>query len=191
MKTTITNILTRRVTRLMTMAVLLTAIVSGCANDDSLSPLPEEEQQMTLQFTITAQRLYDRSRTLLLPSGTEQIGSPAENIIDTEHITFLLFDGSKRLITLFYPTVAPENSDEGKNSDSETPFKHIRLRHRRQCGFLYNGSRQSPRQFSVKVQLPDGSRRGYIADVRHKIGHHIRSTVARTYPYVRAAAVHS
>ncbi len=115
MKTTITNILTRRVTRLMTMAVLLTAIVSGCANDDSLSPLPEEEQQMTLQFTITAQRLNDRSRALLLPSGTEQIGSPAENIIDTEHITFLLFDGSKRLITLFYPTVAPENSDEEKN----------------------------------------------------------------------------
>ena len=88
----------------MAMAMMLTS----CINDDSLCPAEGDgEDQITLEFTVvTRDPAGHGTRALVVPANIED-GTVAENYLDLDNTTFLLFDETKTLIKVFVPYVDP------------------------------------------------------------------------------------
>ncbi|MDE6512095.1 MAG: hypothetical protein K2L00_08420, partial [Muribaculaceae bacterium] len=98
---------------------MLMALSTGCINDSSPCPaLNDDEEQITMEFTVVTRDLAGHgTRALNLAGIDRQEGTMAENYLDLDNTTFLLFDESKTLIKVFVPYVDPvENTEYAKYS---------------------------------------------------------------------------
>lgn len=96
------------------MALVLPLV--GCINDDSLCDKDEEikpGEGITIEFSLTTSRpVKGSTRALIDPSGTLQDGSLAENYLDLNNLTFLLFDDKPEpeLLQIISPYVEADNT---------------------------------------------------------------------------------
>lgn len=96
-------------------AVLL--IFSGCINDNELCAPAESPEDggegITMEFTMLTRNAESSagSRTLLPPSGNTEVGFGAENYLDLENLTFLLFDDRQKMLRTFKPDVEVIDDD--------------------------------------------------------------------------------
>ncbi|MDE5846381.1 MAG: hypothetical protein K2H71_03430, partial [Muribaculaceae bacterium] len=75
------------------MALMLP--LCGCINDDSLCGGDEEDKEgdgIAIEFALTTSLpAKGGTRALIAPTGTPETGSLAENYLDLDNLTFLLF----------------------------------------------------------------------------------------------------
>ena len=94
------------------MALMLPLV--GCINDDSLCDKDEEVlpgEGIAIEFSLTTSRpIKSSTRALITPSGVAQDGSLAENYLDLDNLTFLLFDDKQELLQIISPYVEADNS---------------------------------------------------------------------------------
>lgn len=85
----------------------------GCINDDS--PCDNgvdkaDRDEMAIEFSlVTSNPTKGGTRALIAPTGTAQDGSLAENYLDLDNLTFLLFDDKQELLQVISPYVEPED----------------------------------------------------------------------------------
>lgn len=88
-------------------------ILSSCDKNPDISDGEDnhDSDDIIIEFSILTRNIGsdDASRTLVLPSGETEIGFAAENYLDLNNLTFLLFDGSKKMLRVFRPEVTPED----------------------------------------------------------------------------------
>ncbi|MDE5793347.1 MAG: lactonase family protein [Muribaculaceae bacterium] len=105
--------------KLLPSFAILAAMLTGCINDDSMCPPDKEgdDDGVTIEFKVITRDLAGHgTRALVIPSNTLE-GTMAENYLDLDNTTFLLFDESKTLIKVFVPYVDPvENTHYAKYS---------------------------------------------------------------------------
>lgn len=97
---------------------LLTALMlSSCINDDEMCPSdgsdPSDGPGVTLEFTmLTRNAASSRGSRALMDTdiSNKEIGFAAENYLDLDNLTFLLFDNQKKLLRTFKPDVTPESA---------------------------------------------------------------------------------
>lgn len=97
------------------MIPLMLPIV-GCIDDDTVCPEEmKKDNAMTLEFTVvTRSTLKGGSRALVEPSNYDpQVGTAAENYLDLNNLSFLLFDSEGKVIRVFKPEVevTPESAE--------------------------------------------------------------------------------
>lgn len=89
----------------------------GCINDESICDIDEEikpGEGIAIEFALTTSRpVKSGTRALITPSGTAQEGSLAENYLDLDNLTFLLFDDKQKLLQIISPYV---------EADDNTPY---------------------------------------------------------------------
>ena len=93
------------------MALMLP--LCGCINDDSLCGGDEEDKDsegIAIEFALTTSLpAKGGTRALIAPTGTPENGSLAENYLDLDNLTFLLFDDKQELLQVISPYVEPED----------------------------------------------------------------------------------
>ncbi len=92
--------------------------ISAC-DSDSLRPGEDDVDNpadgVTIEFTMLTRNAETghTSRTLIPPTGTPQIGYRAENFLDLDNITFLLFDSEQKLLRKLTAEVSVVNDGSG------------------------------------------------------------------------------
>ena len=85
--------------------------ITGCINEDSPCGNGENKTDngIAIEFSLTTSLpAKGNSRALIAPT-TTQNGSLAENYLDLENLTFLLFDNRQELLQIISPYVEPED----------------------------------------------------------------------------------
>lgn len=86
--------------------------ITSCIDDNSLcGKEPDQEDGITIEFSLQT-RIPARlgTRALLDPTGiTQETGSEAENYLDLDNLTFLLFDKDMTLLQTLSPYVEADN----------------------------------------------------------------------------------
>lgn len=89
--------------------------LAGCINDDDLCNDGSEldaKEGITIEFSLDTRMPAVKGTRALLPlpfNGTAQIGSVAENYLDLDNLTFLLFDDKQELLQIISPYVEPQS----------------------------------------------------------------------------------
>ncbi len=87
--------------------------LAGCIDDDAVCKDGQEQDQkegITIEFSLdTRMPAAKGSRALLTPPGSTQAGTEAEDYLDLDNLTFLLFDDKQELLQILSPYVAPES----------------------------------------------------------------------------------
>lgn len=106
------------------LAVLLP--LAGCINDDDICKNDSErdpKEGIAIEFTLdTRMPAAKGTRALLPPTGTTQNGSDAENYLDLDNLTFLLFDDQQELLQVISPYIKPDTSVPSYGRTKVTAF---------------------------------------------------------------------
>lgn len=118
----------RRLMPLATAAAMLTAAVSSCDsviydNPDDPSPVGPQELTATLQFQVASNApISSRALNEDENDADHKAGTPDENYVDLQTLSFILADGDGNAIMPFYPSVTPiDNTYKTYTVISELP----------------------------------------------------------------------
>lgn len=96
------------------LLITLMLPLAACINDDDLcnnGSKPGQKEGIAVEFSLDTHLPSAKgTRALLPPSGTPQEGSIAENYLDLDNLTFLLFDDKKEMLQILSPYVEPEST---------------------------------------------------------------------------------
>lgn len=95
----------------LALAVAFTA----CVNENLQCPVEHEDdsQGITIEFAMVTRNAMS-SRSLITPlDGTREVGYAAENYLDLDNLTFLLFDDQKKMLRTFKPDVIVTDDEAG------------------------------------------------------------------------------
>lgn len=96
--------------KLLPSFAILAAMLTGCINDDSLCPDDPDidpGEGITIEFTMLTRNAASSlsSRALVALEGNTEVGFAAENYLDLDNLTFLLFDKDQKMLRTFKPEV--------------------------------------------------------------------------------------
>lgn len=100
--------------------VCITALFPSCINDynddsqcETVGKGDSSEEGVTFEFSLVTRNAAGFSSRALIeqPEGTTMDGSLAENYLDLDNLTFLLFDNNRKLLRVFSPEVEAEDTD--------------------------------------------------------------------------------
>lgn len=100
-------------------AAMLAAAVSSCDsviydNPDDPSPVGPQELTATLQFQVASNAPISSRALNDNKDDTYQAGTPDENYVDLQTLSFILADGDGKAIMPFYPSVTPDAASDYK-----------------------------------------------------------------------------
>lgn len=110
----------RRLMPLAAAAAMLAAAVSSCDsviydNPDDPSPVGPQELTATLQFQVASNApISSRALNEDENDADHKAGTPDENYVDLQTLSFILADGNGNAIMPFYPSVTPDAASDYK-----------------------------------------------------------------------------
>lgn len=92
---------------------MLAVVASSCSGDDASAPdTTPATESVNIRFSIDMRSLVPGnnpgSRAAVEMPANTLVGNASENFLDLEHITFLIFDSDRRLISILHPDVTPQ-----------------------------------------------------------------------------------
>lgn len=110
----------KHITLISAFLTLMSALcLSSCINDNELCPPDVEENSdgegFTFTFTMATRNAKDGKTRALIDPGEDstETGNAAENYLDLDNLTFLLFDNDRKLQRHFVPEVNVETDPAG------------------------------------------------------------------------------
>lgn len=107
------------------LAALAGLLVQACSNENFV-PIPDEEPEeyVTMEFTMLTRNAGSasvvRSGDVPIPPNPE-VGFAAENFLDLDNLTFLLFDDERKMLRTFTPEISVID-------DASSPYIKYRVR---------------------------------------------------------------
>ncbi|MDE6577366.1 MAG: hypothetical protein K2K58_04255 [Muribaculaceae bacterium] len=99
------------------LVIALVILLAGCASDDELSQsgkLPDNEG-ITLEFTMLTRNAESAglTRSDITSTRSTEVGHSAENYLNLDNLTFLLFDDGRKMLRSFIPEISVADETTG------------------------------------------------------------------------------
>lgn len=91
-------------------------MMTSCINENLPCPDSNDDddsQGVTIEFSMVTRNAMSSRSLITPPDGTREVGYAAENYLDLDNLTFLLFDDQKKMLRTFKPDVVVTEDEAG------------------------------------------------------------------------------